>query len=230
MRSIMKVSLLALLVLASLPSMAQSGRQWSKHSDWAIDHEVQGVWSYKWSYIRTTDDQYPYLSRRLFRDNAGSLLVIRTSLEEPAVARASISIQDIDTGETLTFVAQHMESMTIQLLGGGAPLVIPYTDVVAFSGADGSEFPPGIKTAAQTMIATASQGFEDALRRLALHGCYENADLYIVAAYYAHLLYSDIDCTDPPRYAPSPQIIHGFDPNVTSPTEFERQFGAAYYE
>lgn len=220
------IVLVIVLLIATTLAIAQSPRDWSKHHV-VVEFDSQVV--AEWTYIGTSDEQMPYETRLLYEHTSGDLLVVRTLLDTPNEIQSS-TYEYLPTGEVLSFVN---DSGTLTVTLGPEQLVMTYDELVAYSGEQGTEFPPDVETDASALIASASEGFRTALQRLSYVGCEQTPELYSVAIMPGHMFFDTVDCVTPTRvdYAQRPfAIVEDFDPFLQQPDAFEQQFGQAYYE
>lgn len=206
--------------VAVVPPCSAQTREWAKRSGEVVaDGEVHG----KWSYIHTSDGLSPHTGRRLYKDEADNLLVIRFDFDSDNGVDTT-TIEHLGTGEVVAIVVEDSQSITVEF--DGDDVVVLYDDIIAEKG-----IPQGSKDAGATLIANASQDFRTALDRLAGVGCNESKELYLLAVTFADLLLGIDDCHETPvDNTATLELVTEFDPYEALPDEFEELFGGHYFE
>jgi len=219
-------AIVACILMSIGPSLAQE-REWTKLHETI---EMDGLMA-EYTEITTSDDLSPDVSRLLYADSDGVLLVIRDTIhftwgeEEPLdILTTEDSITLVSNGEELTL--GHNEGNDTMTLTIG-PASVDYSD-------DPGDRPlsPSIQSQAQSILtANASQGFQDALYKLARTGSQYSNKLYSVSSEIAELFYPELEIGRVTDYTTGPtEVVENFDPYTTPPGTFELQFGQAYYE
>jgi hypothetical protein len=220
------ILLSAVLWFAIGAAQAQAPRTWIKTKLTAVsDSQTVGTWVS----IATADGQFPFHSRRLYKDATGRKLVLRA--EFTGNGSSNVSITSLDTQETLSFEKVHGSTLT--LVFGSQEVELLREDFVAAVGESGTDFPVAMKTSTRALIAGASAAFETDLYKLAQVGCFASRDLTPFTVLYAQLFYDDVAChTLASRASESivGEATKNFDPAVHPPNAFEQEFGSAYYE
>ncbi len=217
--------LLACLALGFSLSTSAQDRTWSK-----FHHEVrlEGEIASRYTVISSSDRQSPHVSRLLYDDMKGGLLVVRretTTVQDAGeglrVTDSVIAISRVENDEALT-VTLRGEHGTLRLAGGS----------VTFVDVEDDTFPKSVRDAATALLADTSQEFNSALRGLTEAGSYSSFRLASAGLLLRKLFYPDIDAG---KFVvldgtPTDAVVHTFNPTANPPGPFELQFGDAYYQ
>lgn len=214
-----------ILVALSHPAPAQEARQLRK-SHTQIQFGSDPIMG-EFTVIQTSDGASPDVKRVLYQDGEGTLLVLRYntvfSLNQgdgmPLVSATTISVKKSDSGEILTLT---LASGTVTLTYGAASVSTP----------DSNSYSAQTTQAALAMIATASQGFRDALRRLSVMGSYNVPDFESIALPMRLAFFSDVHPSgEPDDLTTDPTgVVENFSAATTPPGTFEAPFGQDYYQ
>ena len=168
-------------------------------------------------------DDRPFLTRFLYQDDAGRLLVIRYDF--PKTPPNVISIQCLPSGEKLAF-EKVPESTTLRF--GGRVFVLRMSDIDPSA----RGLSPTLLQRAAAVVHGMSPACRAALRRITEIGTEHSVVFHVPAALMAGLVFPDIAGTVPEIDTTSPESdrVWPFDPATTPPNAFEAQFGSAYVE
>lgn len=182
----------------------------------------------EYTIIATSDGASPLSKRILYKDDQGTLLVIRydtpfTTGTDGTISATSVqnSITILNTGEVLTISMPNSTAQITCSVGTGS---VSFTDQDPISSS--------VRQAATAMLqADASQGFQTALRRFAVVSLAYSSDNLDLGSSLRGLFFPDIVVVAPQDYTTDPtDRIKNFDPNVNGPGTFDQQFGQAYYQ
>ena len=206
--------LAAIFLLASFAVIADD-RTWLKeHYVMSVDLEILA----EYTMIATVDEVEPRLSRCLYGDSQGRLLVMRFEVDTTTL-EARTEFTSVATGESLVFDTPDGETITLELVGGSS-----------FTYANEDSTTPEVRSQAAALMEDASASFKDTLENLAEIGSYHGEDMRNPGLTLAEVLYPEF--SEAPARSSEVRTVHvlDFDPYTTAPTAFEQQFGAAYYQ
>jgi hypothetical protein len=207
-----------------------TGTVTAQQRTWIKQHETIAFDQLSWgeyTFIGTSDGLSPNVSRLLYKDGAGALLVVRhesTFLSEggqpTAVTGGELSVTSIDTGDEIAITVHADQTVTVVI------------------GTASASFPALIPSSQQTKNAAlefleenTSEGFRTALARLGRTGVYYARRLKFIGVPLRELFFHDVETKPLTNYTGEPtEVVESFDPNTTPPGVFEQQFGSAYYE
>jgi hypothetical protein len=128
-----------------------------------------------------------------------------------------LSCKLLESRETLSFEFASDDRITMALNG------------LSFSFLDGEDTSPSTRTQADTLLATASAAFVEALHQLTVVGSKYMTDFGPTAYSFCRLLFHDETFdTTMAVVRVSRDHVYSFEPRTTQPSEFEAQFGADY--
>jgi hypothetical protein len=190
-------------------------RTWLK-THWTIGTVQEGQLA-EFTDIMTLDQIQPYLSRFLYGDSTGNLLVIRFSANTTdSTSRTEYTF--LGTGEKIAFdIAPPNVTLT-------------RTNGPSITFVDADPIPPEVQSQAASVMEGASQSFKDALRGFAEVTSRYGARLLVAGILLTGVLYPDIDTPSTGSGEELTGKVVGFDPDTTPPNAFEQQFGQAYYQ
>jgi hypothetical protein len=213
--------LVVVLVIAAsfLAARADDARSWLKfHESVRFGEETVGEYT---KFMTHDQIGIPAESKTLYRDEEGMLFVVRNEALSETGAGA-IVVKALSSGETLVIdMVDEPDSQITVTLG---------TDSVSF--ADAEQLPADVKTSGASLLANASPGFRDGLRRMAIVGSYYSTEFAPVGFLLRELFFPDLEVPQgpPPGELTSEptDVIVGFDPAVHSPGPFDVLFGGEY--
>lgn len=202
-----------LLLVAAGSIVVADERTWLKTTHVVTFDEEQLA---QCSVISTGDEVQPRLLRILYGDSEGRLLVVRNELNSGS---GSSSYTFVATGESIRFSWVPNGPVTFERIGGSS---------ITF--ADEDRMSSEVRSQAAAVLAGASTSFKDALQDLAELGILHGDYLRTPGVILAELFYPDfLDRQEAGGEVRTGYVLH-FDPNTTSPSTFEQQFGQAYYQ
>lgn len=215
--------MLLTIIVTAFPAFSDERTWWRDHTR----IESGGELIAEFTYIRTSDRQFPFKMKYLYQGEDGELLVMRyeaTDEEDSYLA----TYKYLGTDETLTIETIWETSLTIVF--GADQVVLDYDEVPAYI-QQHDNYPPHARAEAAVLLANISPSFREVLHGLAAVGSYDSSE-FCAETEILNVFFDDFDFELPivDKTLDATGLIEDFNPQLHPPDEFDRQFGAAYYE
>lgn len=213
------------LGVAVLSALLLSGNVIAENEAWSYYHRTVDLDGE--SLIRYSKISQPASgeSRMLVEDDQGHHWVVRASKPPGGTeGEGVLNFKFVATGETLEIEIVPDDHVTYSI--GSVDVTRTYLEDAANEGV-----PAAVQTAAQAMLASTSQDFQDSLENLASVAHRYSASLYWIGPVLSEVFFPAM-VSQSPTGGDSPMLgfVGDFDPNVTPPGSFELQFGPDYFQ
>ena len=208
-------------------AVTPAGATWVKHHE-TVHVAPGGAQVAEFTTISTlmTSANDALMSRRLYRDDRGRLLVLRRNYPNSAGGIAVDSVECLASGEVIR--VEHVKNDKVTLRFGSQTVEVLASSVDPAA----TRLPQPALDQAAAVFQTISPPCRQALLRLAQIGASNSLELYTTSRAFVPFFFPEIE-----GKAPSMDTTYGpidpvgpFDPSTNPPNAFEQLFGSAYFE
>lgn len=215
------------LLLTILSSSIPAQATWVKHHGKVLD-APGGATVAEFTAIGTlmATEGDPITERRLYRDDAGRLLVLRRHYPGATGTASFDSIECLGTGELIRVERERRQKLTLRI--GDESVEVQAAEVAPTA----TRLPRAILERAAALRNGLSPSCREALDCLVEIGATRSLEVYTTSQAIMPFFYPDLELRAPRTDTTVGPMdpVGPFDPTTTPPNEFELPFGRAYFE